>query len=121
MTNFSDMTNPELDKAVAELMGWKVVDMTDMYNGVFYVEDSELDRVVVCAIKDFHPSTDRSQSLDVVDKMIADGWTMYGDLNKYGIGVKFMKGNIELDEVYNNKSIPRAICIAALVAKESEE
>ena len=112
--NYGNMTNKQLDKAVAE----RVMGYVD--RGIEYYIGERID-----ATENWHFTTNISQAFDVVEKMIADRWfvTIYGVTydGDYGVDMFLERHNacvVSIDTVYD-KSLPRAICIAALMAKES--
>jgi hypothetical protein len=117
-TNYSEMTDNELDRLVAEkVMGWEYKEN----EGYPYYRGKNIG----LDINDFHPSTNISQAFEVVEKMIADGWVemamVYKNIEKVW-EVEFYKEGISFDGGDSfDKSLPRAICIAALMAKESED
>lgn len=96
--NYEKCENSTLDKAVAELMGWKVGGYYGR-NDLYYQESATPELVMLVA--EWHPSTNLEQAKDVVDKMPLNGW------------------QVNIDYPAGNQSLPRAICIAALMAKES--
>lgn len=115
------MTN--IDKKVAELvMGWKK-------NGV--IGSGDFEEIVWKIGKEntvgFYPATDISQAFDVVNKMIADGYwvNIFGMTTSTEWGVtmidedNFMKDKSEEFTEYD-KSLPLAICKAAIKAKEAK-
>jgi len=100
------MTN-EMDRLVAEnVMGWK-------YN------KGKITREVYGVLQEYHwnPSIDKAHAMQVVDKMIADGWIetalVYDGKGEWL--VEFYK-NDNSGESSVDKSLPLAICEAALKA-----
>jgi len=117
MTNYSDMTNEQLDKAVAEkVMGWHIENILNPFHyELLWCTDK-----VILSKKDYHPSIDILHALEVMNQMIADGWVVNMTGDSLCWWVCFIKDD-DMQGESDDKLLSRAICISALRAKESEE
>jgi len=113
MTNYSDMTNEQLDKAVAKMMGWKRATDGD-WNTYWVDKDNKFQK----DIYDWYPSIDILHALEVMNQMIADGYDVFISHDQLAQNDWEVYFN---DYYLVDHALPRAICIASLIAKESEE
>lgn len=121
-----DYTNKQLDELMAtRVMGWKETDANSITSSrVWRVNgDGWKNSPERISVNSWHPSTNISQAFEVVDQMIADYYIeIYhnkGEMDDYlDWFVNFYKSptvsmNMGCD---TNKSLPRAICLAAFKA-----
>jgi len=117
MTNYSEMTNEQLDRLVAEkVMGFMLNEDGTIQLSLPIITDDDGDFVYVY----WRPTTNIAQAFEVVDKMIADGWLISMIYTISGTWLAIV-GTFDIVKEATDKSLPRAICIAALMAKESED
>ena len=105
----------DLDREMAEVMGWKYI----RYTGKYWVYQDEHDTFFLVP-RDFHPSTDIAQAFQVVGKMIEGGWRLticvYPDQEKTA---EFWKAGFSYYKCH--EQLATAICLAAKAAKKALE
>lgn len=110
----------ELDALVAEkVMGWKRHDLGPI-NGVRWVNK---DGRIIDTEHPFTYSTDIAAAWEVVEKMEKDGWQASGHMSATETGYwnfQFTKINEQKQFYALTKTVPYAICLAALKAIEVE-
>jgi hypothetical protein len=103
------MTNEELDKAVAEAQGWKLIN--DGLGLLWQKSDSDVD-TIPCSR--YSPSIYADQAMDLLKQMPDFEFNKYED-GEFCIGTDLM-GYLECD----TESSMRAICKAFLAHKKAE-
>ena len=109
----SELTNTEIDRKCAEIMGWREV--------LGYRAD---DDDYVIATEKWHPSLDLNQAWQVVEKRIQTGWRLELIGVPMGYGVYLSEINSDKREeirVRNELPLPRAICLACIQAWEGRK
>lgn len=113
---------PELDRLVAEkVMGWRVHNR----NTAFYVLAGEEDGPMfnlskhdTCGSLRFAPSTNIAHAWEVVEHIIArgQGLAIYSDNEGWNVYVQISTMTEHRYAIDKRKSLPHAICLAALQA-----
>ena len=109
----SELTNIEIDRKCAKVMGW------ENYVNISY----QVNGVMVAMVYDWHPSTSLDQAWQVVEKMYAEG--LYLTIRNEPL---IDDGKIEYEALVSrhtgisyvviDKSPSRAICLACIQAWE---
>jgi len=115
--NYEQLTDGELNKLVAE----KVMGFSTSYE----FNDPDGNKITIDNFE-YQPASLITDAFEVVDKMIADGRFVevcgLTDDKDWGVFITIEKHINEFDEIEAyDKSLPRAICIAALKAVEGKE
>jgi hypothetical protein len=117
-----DYTNGLLDELTAtKVMGWHKADAFNEASAPFLVWRDKAE-MFEHTENEWNPSVNIEQAMQVLEKMIADGYKETAMVyEREGWIVEFYKEDV-FDDVGNDardKSLPRAICLAALKAKEN--
>jgi len=121
MNGMTVLTNTEIDRKCAELMGWK--------KGEKYLVNNDGGGVLLITgetrAETWHPSTDLNQAWQVVDRLAESGWylMLYGTEGIYTAYFRKPDKDMVIRESAMSKptkDVNRAICLAALQAWEEK-